>query len=158
MRRRSRSPAVHQKIPGAVLDPAHSLSLPFGGQIYNVDRWSVPCDAVGKFGFQFNMYRPVTTMPKYEILADDLKVGAWEEGGNLCATSVWGVDIQMWNQPAGILGGASLLSLLARRSSSHTRSRRLLPPLAVPLLRNVYSVFDYGSTDSAPTISFGKLA
>ncbi|GAA5855248.1 hypothetical protein JCM9279_007521 [Rhodotorula babjevae] len=124
--------ALHKQIPGAVLDPAHSTSRTLAGVTYPIDRWSVPCDAVGKFGFQFNMFRPVTTMPKYEILAEDLKVGSWEEGGNLCATSVWGVDIQQFGQPAAILG--------------------------VPLLRNVYSVFDYGSTDSAPSISFGKLA
>ncbi|KPV76159.1 uncharacterized protein RHOBADRAFT_52203 [Rhodotorula graminis WP1] len=124
--------ALHENIPGAVLDPKYATSLGFAGKTYSVDRWSVPCDAVGTFGFQFNSFRPVNTMPKYGIPAEDLKLGAWEEGGNMCATSVFGVDIEFLGQSAGILG--------------------------VPLLRNTYTVFNYGSTDAAPTISFGKLA
>lgn len=37
-------------------------------------------------------------------------------------------------------------------------AHRVLPTSAVPFLRGQYTVFDYGSTDSAPTISFAKLA
>ncbi|GAA5914257.1 hypothetical protein JCM8208_006293 [Rhodotorula glutinis] len=124
--------AFHNKIPGAVKPDDYSYNLNFLGQQYKVDRWIIPCTARHTFGAQFNMARPVATMPHWEIPAEALILGPIDDEGKMCATSIYGVDIVAYGKTVGILG--------------------------IPFLRGQYSVFDYGSTDSAPTISFGKLA
>ncbi|GAA5826313.1 hypothetical protein JCM3770_005816 [Rhodotorula araucariae] len=127
--------ALHKKIPGAVLDKANGFEAPLAGKKYWVERWAIPCSAVASmkpFGFQFNRPRPNMLGTIYEITPASLVYGPLEEGSDMCATTLWGVDIELDGLPAGILG--------------------------IPFLRNQYTVFNYGSTDSAPSISLGKLA
>ncbi|BGP46978.1 hypothetical protein JCM10450v2_002830 [Rhodotorula kratochvilovae] len=126
---------LHKKIPGAVLDEANGFELTLAGENHWVDRWAIPCSAIStikSFGFQFNRPRPLMTGTIYEYTPENLIYGPIEDGSDMCATTLWGVDIQLDGQTAGILG--------------------------IPFLRNQYTVFNYGSADSAPSISFGKLA
>ena len=105
-----------------------------GGK-FKVDRWTVPCTTTDTVSFQFNMPRPVATMPKWEIPANALVGPPVAEDSNMCATTLWGVDIPYPTGPVGILGSESSTSpphsLHAERSPCAAHLRSPLPPWTV---------------------------
>ncbi|GJN87654.1 hypothetical protein Rhopal_000609-T1 [Rhodotorula paludigena] len=115
---------IHSAIPGAKLYDTITQGL--NGVDYTVERWQYPCNAqIGQVGLSFDGGRRQVA----QIQPDTFNFGyADEDSKEMCASTFFGVDIELGGVKAGILGAN--------------------------FLRNVYAKFDFGSQNEQPTISF----